>query len=368
MDKVHVNPKGRIYLTGLDQEELTSDLTRFLTERRQKPYRVKQIIGWLYHHARTDFDDMINLPDKLRTELRNNFSILSLELGQHLCAKDRTEKFLWTTSDGQTIESVYMPAVKKATLCLSTQIGCSLACSFCTSGTLGFRRNLEAHEIVSQTLAMMAMRSGEAEVSNIVFMGMGEPMLNFDNLAKAICIINDPDLLQIGSRRITVSTAGIPKGIRRLAKEFPQVKLAVSLNAPVDTLRDRLMPINKRYPLKRLMEAVGDFVEITGKRITFEYIIIPGVNDTLSLAYSLKKLIDGIPCKVNLIALNRPGPGGYGAPKAEEIKRFREILMGLLPQSVTLRKSMGGEINAACGQLAGRVFRKGHTRKKVLRS
>jgi 23S rRNA (adenine2503-C2)-methyltransferase len=297
---------------------------------------------------------MKNLPGDLRAELNAEFSVLSLACSAHLRGGDGTEKFLWTAEDGSTIESVYMPSGKKATLCLSTQAGCALRCEFCATGELGFRRNLETHEIVSQVLGMKSMRDGGAETSNVVFMGMGEPLLNYAPLAESIRIINHPDLLQIGARRITVSTAGIPEGIKKLAQDFPQVKLAVSLNAPVDSIRDRLMPVNRRYPLRELIEAVRSFTRITGKRVTFEYIIIPGVNDSRSLALSLRKLIDGIPAKVNLIALNRPGPGNFRAPHTFEVKRFREMLMEILPQPVTLRKSMGAEIRAACGQLAGR--------------
>lgn len=349
-----------IYLTGYDLDELTTCLIRFLEENRLKPFRAKQIINWIYNQARTEFSEMDNLPRNLRTLLSETFSILSLECLKHLSAKDGAEKFLWMTNDGLSIESVYMPSIRKATLCLSTQVGCPLECAFCATGEVGYWRNLRADEIVTQALAMRSRRRGSAEVSNIVFMGMGEPLLNYDNLGRAIRILNNPALFQIGARRITVSTAGIPRGIKRLAKDFPQVKLAVSLNAPVDSLRDRLMPINRRYPLRMLMESVKHFTETTGKRVTFEYVIIPGVNDSPSLAYSLKKCIDGIPSKLNLIALNRPCPGAFRAPSAREVKKFQELLMRLLPQPVTLRNSMGEAIQAACGQLVGgRVRKKG---------
>jgi 23S rRNA (adenine2503-C2)-methyltransferase len=298
---------------------------------------------------------MENLPAALRRELANKYSILSLSLREHLRARDGAEKFLWETEDEHVVESVFMPAVKKATLCVSSQVGCPLACTFCSTGQLVYRRNLHIHEIVSQILGMRADRESGAEISNVVFMGMGEPMLNYRNVVGAIRILNDPDLLQIGARRITVSTVGIPRGIRDMADDLPQVKLAVSLNAPVDSVRDRLMPINRRYPLKQVIGAVRHFTERTGKRVTFEYIIIPGVNDSRSLAFSLKKLIEGIPAKVNLIALNRPGPGGFRAPKPDEVKKFKELLMEILPQGVTVRKSMGNDISAACGQLAGRA-------------
>jgi 23S rRNA (adenine2503-C2)-methyltransferase len=354
MDEVHVGTSHRAHLTGYDLEELTGHLSLFLEENGHKPYRAKQIVGWLYNRGITSFNSMHNLPEDLRDKLGKKFSILSLGCDEHLQAKDGTEKFLWFTEDAHVVESVYMPSVKKATICLSTQVGCTLKCSFCATGDLGHRRNLKAHEIVSQALAMRTMKNGDAEISNVVFMGMGEPMLNYGELIRAIRIMNNPELLQIGARRITVSTVGIPQGIRRLAKDFPQVKLAVSLNAPLDSLRDKLMPINRRYPLRKVIEAVRHFTNVTGKRVTFGYIMIPGVNDSRSLALSLRKLIDGIPAKVNLMTLNRPGPGEYRAPTPAEIKKYREMLMEILPQPVTLRKSMGAEIQAACGLLAGR--------------
>ncbi len=352
MGKIHVNTNRRVCLAGLYPEELTSKLAAFMSDRKQKPYRVNQIIGWMYRQGEIDFAGMDNLPRELREDLSREYTVLSLRCAQQIRADDRTEKFLWITEDGYAIESVFMPSRQKATLCLSTQVGCPLGCSFCATGELGLVRNLRDHEIVSQVLGMKANTSWDHNLSNVVFMGMGEPLLNYEQIARVIRIINDPNLLQIGARRITVSTAGIPAGIRRLATDFPQVKLAVSLNAPIDSLRDKLMPINRRFPLRKVIEAVKFFTGETGKRITFEYIIIPGVNDSRPIAHSLRKLIAGIPCKVNLIALNRPGPGNFRAPNAQEVKRFRELLMDILPQSVTLRKSMGGQIRAACGQLA----------------
>jgi 23S rRNA (adenine2503-C2)-methyltransferase len=349
-----VSPDSKICLAGCGREELERHLIHFLEERDEKPYRMKQIIGWLYRQAAVDFGKMGNIPAGLRAGLDQKFSIISLTLAEHLEAKDGTEKFLWGTGDGHTVESVYMPASEKATVCLSTQVGCPLDCVFCASGELGYRRNLAAHEIVSQALGMRALKRGEADIVNVVFMGMGEPLLNYPELAKAIRILNHPDLFQIGARRITVSTAGIPEGIRRLARDFPQVKLALSLGAPSDAPRTRLMPVNRKYPLAGVIEAVKEFTKATGKRVTFEYVMIPGVNDSRTDALALKKLIAGIPSKVNLIALNRPGPGEFRAPTTAESEGFRDMLMHLLPVPVTLRKSMGREIMAACGQLAGR--------------
>ncbi len=344
---------SRSALTGFTREELPGRLIPFLEERGEKRYRLDQIVGWIYSRGVTDFALMQNLPADLRTDLSEHFSILSLERAGHRVSRDGSEKFLWRTRDGKAVESVSMPSARKTTFCLSTQAGCPLGCTFCSTGALGFGRNLRAHEIVSQAVGMMERKQRPDDLSNVVFMGMGEPLLNYAELARAVRILNHPELLQIGSRRITVSTVGIPDGIRRLAKDFPQVKLAVSLNAADDTVRTKLMPINRKYPLRTVIGAVRYFTETTNKRVTFEYIIIPGVNDSRSAALSLRRLVDGIPCKVNLIALNRPGPGDFRAPTREETGRFRDLLMELLPQSVTVRRSMGRDILAACGQLAG---------------
>jgi 23S rRNA (adenine2503-C2)-methyltransferase len=348
-----VSPDGRSCLAGFERDELDRRLSTLLEETGEKSYRTRQIIGWLYRQGATDFARMSNVPAALRAALDSRFSILSLAPAGHLEAADGTEKFLWETADGHAVESVYMPSARKATVCISTQAGCPLGCAFCATGEHGFSRNLAAHEIVSQVLGMRGRKHGLADITNLVFMGMGEPLLNYAELAKTIRILNHPDLFQIGARRITVSTAGIPEGIRRLARDFPQVKLALSLGAPSDALRTRLMPVNRRFPLREVMDAVKDFTTTTGKRVTFEYVMIPGVNDSPKETTALGKLIAGIPSKVNLIPLNRPGPGAFRAPSAAEVERFRDTLMRLLPVPVTLRKSMGGEIMAACGQLAG---------------
>jgi len=341
------------FLSGLEYEELVERLAAFAGEMGERPFRARQVIGWIYGRGKLNFQEMRNLPSRLRKGLEEAFSVVSLEPVRRLVSGDGTEKFLWRTCDGLGVESVYMPSRGKATLCISSQVGCPLGCVFCATGEAGYSRNLESHEMVSQVLATRSLKEGAEEITNVVFMGMGEPMLNYEQVAKTIRIINHPSLMQIGARRITVSTAGIPSGIRRIASDFPQVRLAVSLNAPDDRLRSRLMPVNRRYPLGELIEAVDYFTEVTGKRVTFEYVMIPGVNISRSHAVALKRLLDGIPAKVNLIALNRPGPGGFRAPTAEEVERFRETLMELLPQPVTLRRSMGADIMAACGQLAG---------------
>lgn len=354
MAQVHVRGDGKICLAGCEREELGRTLVPLLEERGEKSYRMNQIIGWLYRKAVIDFGSMGNIPAGLRAELEERFSILSLSLAECLVARDGTQKFIWETRDGHTIESVYMPSGKKATICLSTQVGCPLRCAFCATGEIGYRRNLAAHEIVSQTLGMRAHTRDLADIVNVVFMGMGEPLLNYTEVARAIRILNHPDLFQVGARRITVSTAGIPEGIRRLARDFPQVKLAVSLGAPTEGKRSSLMPVNEKFRLADVIEAVREFTGATGKRVTLEYVMIPGVNDSRKEALALAKLIEGIPLKVNLITLNRPGPGDYRAPTPGEAERFRDLLMQLLPVPVTLRKSMGREIMAACGQLAGR--------------
>jgi len=258
---------------------------------------------------------------------------------------DGTEKFLWKLSDGEKIESVLIPDEKRLTLCLSTQVGCPLDCQFCATASVGFRRNLTSGEIVSQLLEVQ-----DRPLTNLVFMGMGEPLLNYDNLVKSIDIMTSDLGPNFSGKKITVSTVGIVPEIYRLAEEGLKLGLAISLNAPDDELRSEIIPVNERYPLAELLTAAKFYAKKSGRRITFEYVLIGGVNDSLECARKLSRIIQGIPCKINLIRFN-PGAGqAHPPPEEEKVTAFRDYLYPRAP-AVTLRESKGRDICAACGQL-----------------
>ncbi len=277
-------------------------------------------------------------------------------------ADGSTRKVLFRLPDGETIESVFMLYERRRTVCLSTQVGCPIGCPFCATGRSGFRRNLKAGEIIAQVLhfareAKKTLGDSSKPVTNVVFMGMGEPLLNYDATIKAIRILNDQRGFNLGARRFTISTVGIVPGIRRLAEEGLQVELAVSLHAPNDEIRDRLVPVNKGYPIRRLLVACQEFIEKTKRRITFEYVLINGVNDSISHARELASLLRGMLCHVNLIPMN-PFPGAsMEPPPRRRVLAFEEELrrQGL---SVTLRTSKGVDIQAGCGQLRLRALGK----------
>lgn len=258
---------------------------------------------------------------------------------------DGTEKFLWKLSDGEKIESVLIPDEGRLTLCLSTQVGCPLDCRFCATGNVGFRRNLTSGEIVSQLLEVQ-----DRPLTNLVFMGMGEPLLNYDHLMKSIKIMTSELGPNFSAKKITVSTVGIVPGIYRLAEESSKLRLAISLNAPDDQLRSEIMPVNQKYPLGELLTAAKFYADRSGHRVTFEYVLIGGINDSLECAKKLSKIIPGIPCKINLIRFNPGATRAYRAPEEARVTAFRDYLYPRAP-AVTLRESKGRDILAACGQL-----------------
>lgn len=315
-------------------------------------YRPLQIFQWLYQKDADSFDQMTNLSKQFRAELAERFYISRLEPVRTIKSEDRTTKCTFTLQDGNLIESVLIFDQNRRTICLSTQAGCSLACRFCATGRIGFKRNLKWFEIVEQAQALI--RTTNVKPTNIVLMGMGEPLLNLDEVLKAVKVINSNYGLRIGARRITISTAGIPEGILQIA-QFPlQVRLAISLNATDDKTRSELMPVNKRYPLKTLLNAAREYVKITRRRLTFEYVLIQGVNNLPLDAQRLTKLLKNIPCKINLIPFN-PFPGTkFQPPSEDDVKRFAQTLYPHLP-AVTIRKSKGGSIQAGCGQLAALI-------------
>lgn len=337
--------RERVVLGGSTLAELEK-LCQFLGEPR---YRAKQIYRWIYSDGVTSVEEMTNLPKRLRQNLAS-YDVLPVSTVLVRQSVDGTRKYLFRLRDGQLIETVMIPEEDRITVCVSTQVGCAMGCAFCATGQSGYVRNLSSSEIVGQVLAVRSdlMR----RVSNIVFMGMGEPLQNYDSVMASIDIFNDPKGLAIGMRHITISTCGVAPGIRRLADERLQLVLAISLHATTDEERQKLMPIARKYPLNELMSACRYYAEKTGRRITFEYALIAGVNDDAEAAGRLVKLLRGIPAHVNLIPMNPVAGTELNRSSESRIAHFAEIL-GRSGVSVTIRQERGTDIEAACGQLRG---------------
>jgi len=328
------------------------ELTAFVKTIGWEQYRTQQIFTWIWQKGIADVNLMTNLAKLKREQLQQKSYISALKLSDRKQAQDRAEKFLFTLEDNHNIESVFIPESTRKTVCVSTQVGCGLDCKICYTGKMGFTRNLKFYEIADQVLQVQLL-TGE-RISNVVFMGMGEPFLNYNECLKAIETINSDYGLNIGARKITVSTSGIVEQIYNFA-DFPlQAKLAISLNAANDELRNELMPINKKYSLKELIKAVKYYVDKKNKRVTFEYVLIKGLNDQPKDVKALTKLLRGISCKINLIPYNPYPKSKFLSPSFEEMQEFADKLYPELP-AVTIRKSRGKEILAACGQLAGKI-------------
>jgi 23S rRNA (adenine2503-C2)-methyltransferase len=342
---MNIHTGERVALKNLTAEELEG----FVATLGEKPYRARQIMEWIYQHHASSFEEMTNLPKALRAQLDARSYLSCLTARKVTTSSDGTHKFLFTLNDGSCIESVLIPEKKHLTICVSTQVGCALGCTFCLTGTRGLTRNLRASEIVSQICAIRKDFLLESDTVNIVFMGMGEPLANYDNTRKAIYILTDPFGCNVSHRRITVSTAGLIPEIRRLGHDLP-VNLAISLNAATNTLRNKLMPINKKYPLDELLVAASKAFLPSRKRITFEYILMGNVNDSLKDARALASLLRGVRCKINLIPLNEHTATDFKSPDSATVERFREFLVS---QNFTalVRYSKGNDIAAACGQL-----------------
>lgn len=329
-----------------------AELGVILKEWQEKPYHARQIFHWLYQKDAEVFEEMTDLSSGLRERLREGFSLQSLRLIKTRTSSDRTRKFLFGLADGNSIETVVIPFEKRNTACLSTQAGCKYGCVFCASGLPGFKRNLEAWEIIAQLLEInrLIQRGGFHRITHIVFMGAGEPLDNYDNTLRAIRIINSKDGFNIGARRITVSTSGVIPGIERLANEALQIELSVSLHAPSDEIRGRLMPINKRYPLKELISACRKYAKATKRQVTFEYVLIKGINCSPEAADNLAGLLTGWEAKVNILIYNPVKELPYQAADRKEAAIFRRVLEKAgIP--VTLRAPRGRDIEGACGQL-----------------
>lgn len=327
------------------------ELKRELEELSEPPYRAKQIFSWIYHKGINDFTQFSNLPQYFREELNQIYFLSTLELSEHLKSKDNTEKFLFKLADEAFIETVLIPSEHRKTVCLSSQVGCKYGCSFCASGLKGFTRNLTPSEITNQILFLR--HNLKNDLTNFVFMGMGEPFDNYENVTKAITIMNTPEGMNIGARRLTISTCGVIPGIERLKNYRLQVNLSLSLHAVTDNLREKLMPINKKFPLEKLIKACEDFCKESGRKMTLEYMLIHGLNDSFQDAEGLARIAKRLKAKVNLINYSNIGSENF----KPALKRNVDTFMSLLDKkgvSATLRKSKGQDIQAACGQLAGK--------------
>lgn len=343
-----MNDNEKHILSGMNLEELTE----FTDSIGESKFRAKQLHNWIYLKSVPDFDSMTDLSKKTRETLKESALLTDVKIKQKQVSTDGTIKYLLEYSDGCCAETVLMRFDNRSNLtaCVSSQIGCACGCKFCATAKLGFVRNLSPKEIIEQVLTIQ--RDTGLKVTNIVFMGQGEPLLNPDNLQKAIEIFNTD--FQIGIRRITVSTCGIIPAIKKLADIDFQPTLAISLHAPEHTLREKLMPIEKKYPLDNLIPTLKDYVEKTGRRITIEYTLIKGFNDTVDCARKLSLLLMSLKCNINLIIYNPNDVDDFEKPSKETVQKFKYILEQS-GKKVTVRLERGSDIDAACGQLSNKI-------------
>ena len=333
-------------------------LTAWFAEQGEKPFRAKQVLRWMHRSGVADFDAMTDIAKSLREKLKARAVVAPPAVVSDKVSDDGTRKFLIDVGNGNAVETVFIPEDDRGTLCISTQAGCALDCAFCSTGKQGFNRNLTVAEIIGQlwqaNKALGVVHGDERVISNVVMMGMGEPLANFENTVAALKLMLDDNAYGLSRRRVTVSTSGLVPVMDRLREECP-VALAVSLHAPNDKLRDELVPINQKYPLKELMAACQRYLEKAPRDfITFEYTMIDGINDSEGHARELLALVKNVPCKLNLIPFN-PFPGSpFKRSPADRVRRFADVLMqaGIV---TTTRKTRGDDIDAACGQLAGQV-------------
>jgi 23S rRNA (adenine2503-C2)-methyltransferase len=354
------------------KSETREELAARFAEWNQRAYRVDQLLRWLYAGRARDWSEMSNLPKTLRDQLSSTYSLQALELVQKQGARDTTQKFLWRLNDGSLIESVLIPAnpalygerSDRHTLCVSTQVGCAYGCRFCASGLEGWKRNLRVEEIVEQVIATERWHTEQPQemeridgtpaadrvINNLVIMGMGEPLANYDNLLKALKILNAPWGGAIGARKITISTSGLAPQIRKLADEPLQFRLAISLHGATDDVRSKIMPVNRKYPLAELTRACEYYQEKKGRLLTFEYILIADVNDSLDQVKPLARLAHRLHAKVNLIPYNTVEGLPWTRPSEKRQEQFVHALQAE-KVTATLRQEKGHAIDAACGQL-----------------
>jgi len=354
-----------VNLLDFDAERLAG----FFTEIGEKPFRARQVMRWIHQFGQSEFDSMSDLSKGLRAKLVAGATVQAPCVTGDSTAADGTRKWLLSVGSANGIETVFIPESSRGTLCISSQVGCALECAFCSTGRQGFNRNLSVAEIIGQlwwaNRALGATPKGERIISNVVMMGMGEPLANFDNVVSAMKIMLDDYGYGLSRRRVTLSTSGMVPAMDRLAAQLP-VALAVSLHAPDDELRDRLVPINKKYPLKDLMAACKRYIKVAPRDfVTFEYVMLQGINDSIEQAKQLVTLVKGVSCKFNLIPFNPFPDSGFERSSPGRIGAFRDVLMqaGLV---TTTRKTRGGDIDGACGQLAGQV--QDRTQRKMRRN
>jgi 23S rRNA (adenine2503-C2)-methyltransferase len=375
------SPNEKINLLGLDRE----GLIEFFATIGEKPFRAQQLMKWIYQSGVTDFDLMTNISKATRAKLHDVAEVTVPEIITQQQSTDGTRKWLLNMEGSNAIETVFIPEKTRGTLCISSQVGCTLDCTFCATAQQGFNRNLSTAEIIGQVwYAKFSLERDQQRIggyadeikqaggqvddrpfTNVVFMGMGEPLANLDNVVRAINIMLDDVGFGLSKRRVTVSTSGIVPGLDKLKKEC-DIALAVSLHAPNDELRDKIVPINRKYPIAVLLEACSRYIEDKAERtkITWEYVMLDGVNDTDACAYELVEILKDIPSKVNLIPFN-PFPGtDFKCSSSKRIDRFADILLSK-GQSVTRRRTRGDDIDAACGQLAGQVQDRARRDKKM---
>ncbi|MBA2123879.1 23S rRNA (adenine(2503)-C(2))-methyltransferase [bacterium Unc6] len=346
------------YITDFLPEEFQNKIS----QRGFDKYRAEQVLNWIYKKRIFDFNLMTNISVDLRKVLTDGFKIFSLKVVADVSSNDGTCKRLLEMQDGGFTESVWLPRRNYGAVCISTQSGCPVRCKFCASGQMGFIRNLTTSEIVGQFL--ITPPEGFF-ASHIVFMGMGEPLLNYENVIKSIKIFNHPEAGKIGARRITISTAGVIEGIEKLADEDMQIELAISLHSADNNLRTELVPLNKKYPLKKLILTCREYIKKTNRQITFEYVSLKNVNDRIKDAILLSKIISGILCKVNLIEYNKTEGLGFKKSSKKSMHEFTKILKKhKIP--VTVRASQGAQVQAGCGQLMGRCIE--DAKKKLFNS
>lgn len=346
--------KTKTDLKNLNQEQLI----HFVESLGQPSFRGRQIMTWLYRPGITDFAQMTDLAKEFRAILAENAEISRFNDPVVETSRDGSVKFGFRLDDANIIESVLMPEEDRNTLCVSSQVGCAMGCTFCLTGKMGLARNLSPAEIVNQVCAVRdwSMEQGRGRLTNLVFMGMGEPLANLDNLLVALSILTEQRGLDFASRRITVSTCGLVPQMLEFGRQT-DVNLAVSLHATDDETRSLLMPINKKYPISSLIEACKKFNMKKRQRIMFEYTMLEGINDSDAAAEKLARLLHGIPCKINLLAMNATANSGFRSPDRDRILRFQKILRNN-GYTVFIRQSRGEDISAACGQLAGKLKRR----------
>jgi 23S rRNA (adenine2503-C2)-methyltransferase len=341
------SPQEKNDIRDLSLDELKAELEAM----GERPFRAAQVFDWLYHKGASDFAEFTSLSKPLRDKLAARFRVGALEFAERRESGDGTTKYLFRLHDGEHIETVLIPSGRRLTVCLSTQVGCKFACAFCASGLHGFKRNLAPSEITGQVLTLR--KALGREPTNFVFMGMGEPLDNWTNVEKAVRIMNMPEGLGIAARRMTISTAGYLPAFKRLEAFDLQVNLSLSLHAVTDRLRDRLMPVNRRFPLEDVVRAAEDYIRSGGRMITLEYIVIRGLNDSLDDADGLAGIARRLRAKVNLIAYSPVEGLDFETPSEADVARFKRWLEER-KVNTTLRLSKGSDIAAACGQLAGR--------------